>query len=1833
MQRRKGKWKKVLAMLLCTANMLGQVVPVTATEAAVITNLAQNAAITTGAADHGYAHLVKENAVDGNPETRWSAEANAEQWISVDLGKEAEITGFRIMAENVEAQKIGKFKIEGSNDGAGYELIYQSEDKTEEGFDLDYSFDLDKSVSYQHVKLTVEALKSGAYPSVSLREFEVKGSFPEEEVTGNESGEGENPETTDPQEPAEVQDPNVNVAQGKSAVASSEEADTVAAANATDGNTTDRTSRWGSKYGDAPHWIYVDLEKEMEVKTVRIFWENRKATNYEIQTATELAENVEDTQWNTVKSFEDRPKTKEDTIILDQVEKARYVRLLINDFTSQDPDPEGVDYKTISIYEMQIFGGEQSSGGEVTEPEEVVDTMENLALGKKAVASSIEAESVRAQLAVDGNVEARESRWGSATTGAPHWIYVDLEETTNIKNIRIFWENRKATEYRIQLANTMYNEETAEADWADAMVISQNPSSLTDVITLDKVHQARYLRLYINSFTNQNPDNSTDTWPTVSIYELEVYAGEIPDSQTEADEVSVVTPQKGDKNLVLNLPQKEGVTYTYNGSDYDELVDDELTIYQPVVDTQVLVSVKAVRDNGEYSFIEIPVTIPGTYTKEEGDNPAPTVLPELREWKGRQGIYSITEETRVLYADPGLKTVAETLAKDYKAMTGKDIRVAQADAANAGDILFSFTQGKGLLKEGYLMDISDKVTVEAEDATGAYWATRTILQSIKASGNIPQGITRDYPLYEVRGFILDVGRKTFTLDYLKQVVQEMAWYKMNDFHVHLNDNLIPLEYYSKKNEDPMQAYSGFRLESDIKKGGNNGLNQADLTSTDVFYTKDEFRQFIQESRNYGVNIIPEIDAPAHSLSFTKVRPDLRHGTWGRDNDHLNLKGKYNDSLTFIESVFDEYMGSQLTDPVFDTDTIVHIGCDEYGADPTAFRNFSNDMIDYVQEKGRTVRVWGSLSTIKADVVVKSENVQMNLWNFGYAKMNEMYEQGFDLINCNDGNYYIVPNAGYYYDYLYDGTMYDLPINSIGGVTIPAGDKQMLGGAFAVWNDMIDYLDNGVSEYDVYDRIKMPIALFGAKLWGKHDLSLDGAKALRNTMGSAPGNNFGYETEAKEGVIASYTMDALEELHDAVNAEITETDGRKALELKGTESFVTTDFTTVGLDNDLRVKVKRTTDSTKEQILFESPYGNIKAVQKETGKVGVSRENFDYSFNYTLPVDEWVELEFKNELNVLKLYVNGKLTDVLGDDEKVEGKPMLATMMFPIELIGSKTNAFVGYVDDVRVGRTAEYNSTMAVDHLTVTANQLTQQSKELKALLEQAKELFKKFAPSAQEVTQLAEALSNELKKAEFEQADYSRVDEYIAMIPKDLGLFTEKSVAVLNQVLSSIRRDLPKSMQSTVDGYEAVLEQAIAGLELIPHVNANYADPSSLKVTASSHHSGGEAPEKVLDNDPNTIWHTKYDQKTYPHWISFELEEQRVLEGITYVPRSGGGNGNFTAFEILISDNGKDFRKIKDGNWKANGEEKVEIFDKTTTRYIRLAATAAQGDFGSAAEIKLHLGDVAPDLNGLNTLINEAKAIEKGNFTQESFEELKEEIKAAEELGKNPLADTNDVELMKRSLSEKIVGLRLMAKNPSTGNNDKPEGGNDKPEGGNDKPEGGNDKPEGGNDKSEGGNDKPEGGSNQNQSGNYQGSNQTTTVTRTETVVVKVPAKTPSVTTKTINNVTNNKTTNSGEQKGTTTTRTVIRQADTVETTEEEKTVEVVETQESIEVAKTPDVAEVTKTREAVVEVEEEPVPLAEMKVEKNMDNTTVLLLCFIGAAAVLVAVFAKKVIGKEKQ
>ena len=62
-----------------------------------------------------------------------------------------------------------------------------------------------------------------------------------------------------------------------------------------------------------------------------------------------------------------------------------------------------------------------------------------------------------------------------------------------------------------------------------------------------------------------------------------------------------------------------------------------------------------------------------------------------------------------------------------------------------------------------------------------------------------------------------------------------------------------------------KTYAAFRLESERFPG---------LTSKDGSYTKEEFRNFQQMAARYGINIIPEIDVPAHSLAFTHYNPIL-----------------------------------------------------------------------------------------------------------------------------------------------------------------------------------------------------------------------------------------------------------------------------------------------------------------------------------------------------------------------------------------------------------------------------------------------------------------------------------------------------------------------------------------------------------------------------------------------------------------------------------------------------------------------------------------------------------------------------------------------------------------------------------------------------------------------------------------------------------------------------------------------------------------------------------------------------------------------------------------------
>lgn len=1042
-------------------------------------------------------------------------------------------------------------------------------------------------------------------------------------------------------------------------------------------------SRWSTAQSTTQEarTLTLDLGAVKTFSQFVIEWERTNITNFKISVS-----DTENGEYQDVYVKEDGKNITSLTsrINLEEAATGRFVRLTVNGYTLNPGN-----WQSVSLYEFKVLGeAENLSEGATVAADGYEDNLEKFQPGK----------------VVDGDDT---TRWASPAKLGQHWISLDYGKEISIQSFKIHWERTNATKYRLEKSSDGTN-------WEPVVSFEKKPDSYQQIINLDEPINTQHVRLFIEEFDPKGaPENGAEvTWNTVGIWEFETYAGKLEepentqDPQEVADNLELPESIEGDSKKFTMPEVPEGFEISFVGADYEQILDRDLTVYQPLVTQQIKMNfnVKAEGKDGKaVDSKEYTMTVTGKYEQEEGDNAKPAVIPELAEWKGAKGgEFAVKDGSRIVVANKdkaALQRAATEFQKDYKDLFGKDLEIVYADSANAGDFFFTLVEaGTGLKEEGYNLKIDDSVTVEAETSTGAYWATRSILQILKQTdGTIAKGEARDYPKYEVRGFMLDVGRRPFSKKIVNEVAKTMAWYKMNDLQLHLNDNYIFLEDYTTAGEDPMTAYEGFRLESDIKADGN--LNKADLTSDDMYWTKDEMRQMIQDYREIGMDIVPEFDTPAHSLAFTKVRPDLKMGGNGRENDHFNLatpsggdasETPYAKSLEFVEGLWDEYLEGE--NPVFDEETIVNIGTDEYSETyKEQFRQFTDDLLAHVQEKGNQVRLWGSLTARKGQTDVRSEDVQMNIWNDGWANPKEMYKEGYDLIDMNDGTVYIVPAAGYYGDYLNKQHLYSNydPAKRMG---VPVGSEQTLGGAYAIWNDMVDKKANGLSEMEIYDRFNDAAPFYASSLWGDEEKTYAEATEVSEAVGEAPRTNAYDKVDSKGDTIVSYDFD--EGLNDesgngydakdAVNAKVED----KAFVLNGKESYVSTPLDRVGPGKELSFDITMKKPGMPGEILFEADaeYGTYDIRIMEDGTLGFTREGYDYFFGYKLPVNQKVSLTIRTDGDVTSLIADGKKYTATGsytyEGDLKASNISRASLSLPTERIGSKTNAVNAVIDNI-----------------------------------------------------------------------------------------------------------------------------------------------------------------------------------------------------------------------------------------------------------------------------------------------------------------------------------------------------------------------------------------------------------------------------------------------------------------------------------------------------------------------------------------------------------------------
>lgn len=295
------------------------------------------------------------------------------------------------------------------------------------------------------------------------------------------------------------------------------------------------------------------------------------------------------------------------------------------------------------------------------------------------------------------------------------------------------------------------------------------------------------------------------------------------------------------------------------------------------------------------------------------------------------------------------------------------LKVESADATKIGDLLNAFVVTKAgfslrevkqvqpkqkaiilsangadqLPAEGYTLKITANQVVLTGKGAGLFYALQSFMQltpdKVGEQINLPEASITDYPRFSYRGTMLDVSRHFFPISFVKKYIDQLAYYKINNFHWHLTDDQgwrLEIKKYPK-----LTAIGSSRNGTII---GNYPGNGNYLTPVKGYYTQAEAKEIVQYAAERYINVIPEIELPGHASAAIAAYPELscfpdrssfidvktpwsgdRKGklvqqTWGVFDD---IFVPSENTFTFLDQVLDEVMA------IFPS-KYIHIGGDE-----------------------------------------------------------------------------------------------------------------------------------------------------------------------------------------------------------------------------------------------------------------------------------------------------------------------------------------------------------------------------------------------------------------------------------------------------------------------------------------------------------------------------------------------------------------------------------------------------------------------------------------------------------------------------------------------------------------------------------------------------------------------------------------------------------------------------------------------------------------------------------------------------------------------------------------
>lgn len=682
---------------------------------------------------------------------------------------------------------------------------------------------------------------------------------------------------------------------------------------------------------------------------------------------------------------------------------------------------------------------------------------------------------------------------------------------------------------------------------------------------------------------------------------------------------------------------------------------------------------------------------------------SPPVIPRPSQWNDLGGTVTLTEQSRIL-VDPQSRSraatktgrqelpgparqttqqLAEQLRSEIEEVTDLRLHVTSGPVEpRRGDIRLGLTDEGELGAEGYRFDSADTVRIQAASTHGLFYGTRSLLQILRADPghrDVPRARSTDRPTQRVRMVQLDAGRKYWEMDYLENLIRRMGDMKLNTLFLHLSDS------------------EGFRLYSPKFPG---------LADPAHSYSRADIEHLKRLAARHHVQVMPGIDVPGHATVISKAFGigfgDGENPCTGA-HTHSHLRPDWIIDITSREAVketkeiVDEFV-AWFDAPLFS------IGADELpgqlaecprvrrhlAEDPDVstlgdlLNGYINTLDDVVTSHGKRTAIYNGSEHMDAPQQTVHPPVVFLTWE---GTGTEPVIPGHDEIAI--GPFYVTPN-NYHNLYPDQPWMYD--------AWVPNSAPDMLGSGLMNWADYNFWADDGYFER----HMATPRAILADRSWNGSPTpgSVGDFRTLMALLGDPPSvepepvksrlddgrpshhwtfdeasypDGWTYASRPPNTIMAEDTAGDLPGTTYIINNPALVDGGVRGEAFRFDHDRDGVGFGGLDVAEPWTASAwVKLTSRTSDQVLLSSHAGALKLQQYGTGKAGLTRYGeADHSFDYTVPLNRWVQLTWVAEPGHTTLYADGEQVGTVD-----------ASVPLPMRSIGTPKASLRGDLDEL-----------------------------------------------------------------------------------------------------------------------------------------------------------------------------------------------------------------------------------------------------------------------------------------------------------------------------------------------------------------------------------------------------------------------------------------------------------------------------------------------------------------------------------------------------------------------